>query len=81
VDAVSKTGRVRWVVGAGYDALVRPTLPMKASEVGMVVREDSTLVSDGIGKNDIIANALACSARLPNGADIMSQAAQLLDDR
>ena len=37
VDAPSETHRIAWVVCAGYDGLVRLALPMKASEVGMIV--------------------------------------------
>jgi hypothetical protein len=81
VDAMSETGRVRWIMCAGDDSLVRGPLPMKASEVGVIMSKHRTLVRYGTGKNNIIAKALSSLTCVLDGADIMPQAAELLDNR
>jgi hypothetical protein len=72
MDAVGKAERIPRILGAGHNALVRLTLPMKALEVNMVVRQDGASVGDGIRKNNVIANALVRSACFLNSTGIMT---------
>jgi hypothetical protein len=59
---------------------VRLTLPMKAFEIGMVMRKHGTMVGDGISENLRIVNALASATCLLDRQYIVPKA-QLLDDR
>lgn len=81
VDTMGEACVVPWVLCTGDDALVRLPLPMKASEIGMIMGKHSTLVGGGIRENFRIVNALASPTRFLDRPHIVAEPAQLLDDR
>jgi hypothetical protein len=63
VDTLGETRGVEWVLCTGDDARVLLTLPMKPSEIGMIMGQDRTLLRCGIRENFRIVNALASPTR------------------
>jgi hypothetical protein len=81
VNALRQARVIPWSLCTGDNALVRLTLSMKASEIGMIMGKHSALVGDGIGENFRIANALASTPRLLDRPHVVPETAQFLDNR
>jgi hypothetical protein len=60
---------------------VRLTLPVKATEIGMIMGKHSPLVGGGIRENFRIVNALASPIRLLDRPHVVPETAQFLDNR
>lgn len=81
VDPLHKTAWILGVLSAGNDARVWLTLPMKAFEIGIIVREDGATVGRGIRKDLGAVNALVGPPSFLHGPHVVPELAQRLDDR
>ncbi len=53
---------------------------MQTFEIGVIVSQDCSQISKGIGENLRVVDALVGSTGLLNGSDIFAETAQLFDD-
>jgi hypothetical protein len=81
VDPLGKARRVQSVLCTGNDPQVRLALPMKAFEIGMIVRKDSTSIGCCIREHFRVVDALASPTRLLYRPYVVTETAQFLHNR
>jgi hypothetical protein len=81
VNALRQARVVAGILRTGDDPLLRLTLSMKASEIRMIMRKQSTVVGGGISENFRILNPLASPTSFLDRPHVVSESAQFFDNR
>ena len=81
MNTLCQTRVILWVPRAGDDAFVRLTLPMKAFEISIVVGHHGSPVGRSVNENLGVVDALASAPCILDRQHVVTQAAQLMDNR